>query len=408
MPPHEYGSLSAHVTHCSCSHSLHHVQAFPTLFTLLSAATVLLYALYFNPVCPMKNSTLSRSLICLFVLSFFALPDAKAQFPQPPETASAACSYDEPHLFLSYETIIDDDTDPVNLTVVINAFVPADNPSDIDFLTFSALGTGSAAVTYTLEELAANPFVELTVNRNAFLSNPDVIVTASQNTNILAGLPFLPPIFIPWPILVVDLQARLDSDEPCLEITPLPVELISFDGAATDNGIELSWATASEQDNSHFEVERSADGKAFEQVGKVDGHGNSSTKISYSYTDFAPLSGLSYYRLKQVDFNGQYEYSNLVAVSVEANSADALQVVLAPNPCPDGNCQISIRNASGAQETRLELTDLSGRVLYNTTVQHAGNRTATLPMQELQRYKGLYILSAISGGKVVRQRVVLE
>lgn len=356
----------------------------------------------------MKNSTLFRSLICIFVFSFLALPDAKAQFPEPPVLEDAACAYDKPHLFLSYETVIEDSTDLENLTVVVNVFVPEENPSGIDAISFSTIDPGAILVTYTLEELAANPFVELTVNRDAFLSRPDVIVTAFQNTNISADLPFLPPVLIPWPILIIDLEARLDGDEPCLEITPLPVELITFDGNVTDNGVELSWATASEQDNSHFEVERSADGKAFEQVGKVDGHGNSSTKISYNFIDYSSLSGQSYYRLKQVDFNGQYEYSKLVAVSVEANSTDGLQVMLAPNPCPDGNCQISIRNASGAQETRLELTDLSGRVLYTTTVQHGGNRTTTLPLQELQGYKGLYILSAISDGKVVRQRVVLE
>ena len=203
-----------------------------------------------------------------------------------------------------------------------------------------------------------------------------------------------------------DLQ--LPESGECGEIVPLPVELISFDGAVTKEGVELSWSTASEQDNSHFEIERSADGKAFEQVGKVDGHGNSNTKISYSFTDHIPLTGQSYYRLKQVDFNGQHEYSKVIAVSVGADGADALQVVLAPNPCPNGNCQISIRNAGGAQETRLELTDLSGRLLYTTTVRHDSNRTAVLPVQALQGYKGLYILSAVSGDKVVRQRVVLE
>ncbi|WP_161889044.1 T9SS type A sorting domain-containing protein [Pontibacter russatus] len=243
------------------------------------------------------------------------------------------------------------------------------------------------------------------MNRAIFTTAPDVVVYTYENTTIeILGFEFTVRI----PTEVVDLQARLDSDEPCLEITPLPVELITFDAAATDKGIELSWSTASEQNNSHFLVERSADGMAFEQVGKVDGHGNSSAKISYSYTDFSPLPGQAYYRLKQVDFDGQYEYSKIIAVAAAASGTEALQVMLAPNPCPNGNCQISIRNANGAQETRLELSDLSGRVIYTTTVQHANNANITLPLQELQAYKGLYMLSAISGNNVVRQRVVLE
>ncbi|GAA4426595.1 hypothetical protein GCM10023188_08850 [Pontibacter saemangeumensis] len=345
----------------------------------------------------MKIFTLYRSLICLFLLSFISLPNAKAQLVE-----EGVCSYEDNCIFAEFIAVQEASPTSTSLVIVLNAILAQGGPcNNIDGLIFTPVG--GVPILRTRAQLAADPFVELTVNRALFTTTPDVLISSFFYISI--------PVFsilIPVPTDVVDLQARIDSDDPCLPITPLPVELISFDGAVKKEGVELSWSTASEQDNSHFEIERSADGKVFEQVGKVDGHGNSTTKISYRFTDHTPLTGQSYYRLRQVDFNGQHEYSKVIAVSVGADGADALQVVLAPNPCPNGNCQISIRNAVGAQETRLELTDLSGRLLYTTTVRHASNRTTVLPMQALQGYKGLYILSAVSGGKVVRQRVVLE
>ena len=228
-----------------------------------------------------------------------------------------------------------------------------------------------------------------------------MVVTAFFYTNFRG-------LRIPVPSYIINLQTKLDSRNPCIQITPLPVELISFKGAASGNGIELAWETASEIENSHFEVERSADGSVFEQVGKVMGHGNSTTRIRYRFTDDVPLPGQNYYRLKQVDYNGQHEYSKVISVKAAETGTDELQLTMYPNPCQNGDCQLSIHNTSGAKETRLELTDLAGRVLYTTTVQHANGRTITLPMQELQTYKGLYMVTAISGNKVVRQRVVLD
>ncbi len=96
---------------------------------------------------------------------------------------------------------------------------------------------------------------------------------------------------------------------------PLPVELTYFRASVKDSQVELQWQTASEDRNSHFDLERSQDGKSFEMVGTVAGKGTTAQTTTYSYQDHQPLPGTSYYRLKQVDEDESYTYSKVVAVS---------------------------------------------------------------------------------------------
>jgi hypothetical protein len=102
---------------------------------------------------------------------------------------------------------------------------------------------------------------------------------------------------------------------------PLPVVWLSFTGNRMPNGtVQLNWSTASELSNSHFEVEKTTDGKTFTKLDEVKGNGTT-TKISkYTYTDKQPGAATVYYRLKQVDFNSKFEYSKLVAVKGTANT----------------------------------------------------------------------------------------
>ncbi|MCC9166887.1 T9SS type A sorting domain-containing protein [Pontibacter harenae] len=103
----------------------------------------------------------------------------------------------------------------------------------------------------------------------------------------------------------------------------LPVELVSFSAKLNGNLTVLNWKTASEENNKHFIVERSSDGRAFEGVGLVEGKGTTSAATNYSFTDERPLPGLSYYRLKQVDEDETYFYSSVVAVTRSVAKADA-------------------------------------------------------------------------------------
>jgi hypothetical protein len=111
----------------------------------------------------------------------------------------------------------------------------------------------------------------------------------------------------------------------------IPVELTSFAANVIDNTVVLNWATATETNNSGFAVERSSDGKVFEQIAFVKGNGTTTERHVYSYTDASSLSGTYTYRLRQVDFDGTVSYSNTIEVTVGVPTEFALSQNY-PNP----------------------------------------------------------------------------
>jgi hypothetical protein len=95
----------------------------------------------------------------------------------------------------------------------------------------------------------------------------------------------------------------------------LPVTWLSFTGRANHGEVELSWSTASEQNNSHFEVERSADAILFNKIGRVNAATNPRIRNDYRYLDQQPIIRRSFYRLKQVDLDGKFSYSSIIQIS---------------------------------------------------------------------------------------------
>lgn len=112
--------------------------------------------------------------------------------------------------------------------------------------------------------------------------------------------------------------------------SPLPIELIYFDAVMNYNKVDLTWSTASELNNSYFEVQRSVNGKSWQAVGIVAGNGTSVNINKYTYSDISPLNGTSYYRLKQVDYDGSETYSKIVRVVNKAKKDYVFSVK--PNP----------------------------------------------------------------------------
>lgn len=110
----------------------------------------------------------------------------------------------------------------------------------------------------------------------------------------------------------------------------LPISLQSFEAENIQNKhIRINWITASEVNNDYFTIERSKDGRNWETLTTISGAGNSTQLIEYQYIDEEPLNGVSYYRLKQTDFNGSYEYFKPGAVSF---STEETKLLMYPNP----------------------------------------------------------------------------
>jgi hypothetical protein len=109
----------------------------------------------------------------------------------------------------------------------------------------------------------------------------------------------------------------------------LPIELLEFYAKVNKGNVDLTWVTATEINNSHFELERSRDGLSFEKFASVNGSGTSFYPVGYSSTDFNPYTGISYYRLRQVDLDGTSTVSDPIAVEISAPESG---FSLYPNP----------------------------------------------------------------------------
>lgn len=156
--------------------------------------------------------------------------------------------------------------------------------------------------------------------------------------------------------------------------SPLPVSLLNFEAKKADyKNVNCIWVTASETGNSYFEVERSSDGVYFSPIGLVAGAGNSTQQLTYSFTDTNPLKGLSYYRLKQTDFNGLFQYSGWSVVLFDVNQ----ELAVYPNPSSGSfTLQLPFENFNTGVIVRI--TNSLGMVILEekaTSQMHAINLT---------------------------------
>jgi hypothetical protein len=164
---------------------------------------------------------------------------------------------------------------------------------------------------------------------------------------------------------------------------PLPVQLISFDAKKLEKQVLLRWSTASENKNSHFEIERSADALNFRNIGMVMGSGQSSSMVNYSITDEQPLSGTNYYRMKQVDLNGDFVYSKIIAVE----NTDERPAILSVNTHSNHVELYSTTDASAF----VEIYDIQGRKIY-TKEEWLSKGKNTITFTDAALPQGVYVL----------------
>jgi hypothetical protein len=141
------------------------------------------------------------------------------------------------------------------------------------------------------------------------------------------------------------------------QATTLPVELVQFVATLNPDGtVKLSWATAQEMNSASFDIERSADLTSWNKIGNVIAKGYSSTTTNYSFTDQFPLAGTGYYRLKMIDLDGKFLYSEVVSVSSDQNSQP---LVVYSNPFID---QIRVKvNVDRAENLLFTVSDIVGK-----------------------------------------------
>ncbi len=206
----------------------------------------------------------------------------------------------------------------------------------------------------------------------------------------IGGTPFDSPCDFK---VLCDLFGGTWYNTPC---STVPIELVYFHARVEDGRVVLTWKTAAEIDNDFFTIERSPDGLNWEAVEQIQGAGNSSEIRIYEARDDQPFLGLSYYRLKQTDFDGAYSYSSMVPVQVITDKPYKIY----PNPATD---HITIIFDSD-DNTKIRITDQLGREVTSEMIQ--GARSMRINTSGLS--KGMYLFYIIRDDNRFVEKVMLR
>ncbi len=194
-----------------------------------------------------------------------------------------------------------------------------------------------------------------------------------------------------------------DGDLTVVDDAVLPVSLTSFTAKVENNEVEIEWATASEQNNSHFIIERSIDGTKFDKMGtNIEGHGTTSAPQRYSTYDHNPENGVNYYRLIQVDLNGQAADKGTKAVKFNLGHAFVASLQVSPNPVTNV-IKFKLGNYTG-KEVKAVLTTMSGKILHKQTLEVREGIENTLNFKPVS---GSYLLRINGEGGLNLSNVVL-
>lgn len=184
----------------------------------------------------------------------------------------------------------------------------------------------------------------------------------------------------------------------------LPVELLNFNASCGDDNILISWVTASETNNDYFSVERSINTIEWEPIAKVNGSGTTNSYTSYTATDNEPyFNRTSYYRLKQVDYDGQSNYSDVASAncSVPENNID-LNIA-------DSDDGINIFISNGKSDYHISVYDISGKLLCNKIIINTSSQqTQQLILGKELFSPGLYILYVHAGDQSVMRKFFIK
>ncbi|ELR69087.1 Hypothetical protein C900_05476 [Fulvivirga imtechensis AK7] len=180
----------------------------------------------------------------------------------------------------------------------------------------------------------------------------------------------------------------------------LPVEFLYVKATASFDKVVIKWATASELNNDFFTVERSKDGVNFETVASVNGAGTSEKVNNYEIDDNNAYSGTSYYRVKQTDYDGQFEYSGMI--TIVNNSVADVQLNIYPNPAVD---QVKI-DISRLGSVKVEIMDINGVSVYSE--EFNGEFTSAAQIDVTSFPKGMYYVNLKTRSHAVSKNLLIK
>lgn len=206
-------------------------------------------------------------------------------------------------------------------------------------------------------------------------------------------------------ILSINVNGQAFFDNTFDAETNLPVRLLSITAQRKQANVDVYWVTATETNNSHFEIERSFNGENFETVGTVNGNGNSITEKKYHFVDQKVPNVTLFYRLRQFDFDGRTTVSQIVVIKSEISREG--KISLFPNPVPNQTISLAFENVPTGNYT-ITITGMNGATIYEKAFNHG------LPTEVTQLYlnskpaRGMYIVKISNGSEVSHQKVIIE
>lgn len=178
--------------------------------------------------------------------------------------------------------------------------------------------------------------------------------------------------------------------------SPLPIELLSFSGNCKGNTTTLKWSTANETNNNFFTIERSYDGINFSIIGTMHGGGNSLQTLNYSFIDPTSIEATNYYRIKQTDFNGQFKYSQIIAVNCFSEPRD---IKIYPNPLVN---ELTIEIRGNTESLDFEIISSTGAVIYY------GNVYKKTTIETSNFLPGIYLIKFKNGNALELNKIIKQ
>jgi hypothetical protein len=166
----------------------------------------------------------------------------------------------------------------------------------------------------------------------------------------------------------------------------LPVELLYFNNSVASDHVILNWATSSETNNDFFTIERSTDGVSYEVIATISGAGNSNSILTYHFSDENPITETSYYRLKQTDFDGKFEYVSTIACEFKRGTSASFTLV---NSIVTDNISINLSGATGSYS--VSIFNFSGQKVFESN--YSLDNFYTILSIPFNAVKGYYFLS---------------
>jgi hypothetical protein len=262
--------------------------------------------------------------------------------------------------------------------------------SNFVFYGGNADGYSDAAITQSNCPTIVSNFVFYGGNADGY---SDAVISQSNCTPIISN-------FVFYGGRADGFSYSIKQQTPCSSILVLPIELLSFTAEKNKSIVDIKWITASEINNDYFTVERSQDGTNFSSISIVPGSENSTTEKNYIVKDNFPYNGISYYRLKQTDFNGRTKYSKIETVDY---LVDDYGISIYPNPTHD----YIIINFS--EKLNLEPSSISLTNVYGKKLEHYETISKNQIKVDLSHFpSGIYFIAINVGKEVIEHKIMLQ